>query len=82
MVRCCETEKVEKRIVEEVKEDYGEWIRVDGVGLEGLLGEKKDMLTMIKEVKRAKQENDSVSLAQLQLLCERMDDASVIQSLL
>lgn len=82
MVRCCETEKVEKRVVEEVKEDYGEWIRVDGVGLEGLLGEKKDMLTMIKEVKRAKQENDSVSLAQLQLLCERMDDASVIQSLL
>lgn len=75
-------EKVEKRVVEEVKEDYGEWIRVDGVGLEGLLGEKKDMLTMIKEVKRAKQENDSVSLAQLQLLCERMDDASVIQSLL
>ncbi len=68
--------------MEEVKEDYGEWIRVDGVGLEGLLGEKKDMLTMIKEVKRAKQENDSVSLAQLQLLCERMDDASVIQSLL
>ena len=52
------------------------------MGLEGLLGEKKDMLTMIKEVKRAKQENDSVSLAQLQLLCERMDDASVIQSLL
>ena len=75
-------EKVEKRVVEEVKEDYGEWIRVDGVGLEGLLGEKKDMLTMIKEVKRAKQENDSVSLAQLQLLCERMNDASVIQSLL
>ena len=68
--------------MEEVKEDYGEWIRVDGVGLEGLLGEKKDMLTMIKEVKRAKQENDSVSLAQLQLLCERMEDASVIQSLL
>lgn len=68
--------------MEEVKEDYGEWIRVDGVGLEGLLGEKKDMLTMIKEVKRAKQENDSVSLAQLQLLCERMNDASVIQSLL
>lgn len=68
--------------MEEVKEDYGEWIRVDGVGLEGLLGEKKDMLTMIKEVKRAKQENDSVSLAQLQLLCERMDDTSVIQSLL
>ena len=68
--------------MEEVKEDYGEWIRVDGVGLEGLLGKKKDMLTMIKEVKRAKQENDSVSLAQLQLLCERMDDASVIQSLL
>lgn len=68
--------------MEEVKEDYGEWIRVDGVGLEGLLGEKKDMLTMIKEVKRAKQENDSVSLVQLQLLCERMDDASVIQSLL
>ena len=68
--------------MEEVKEDYGEWIRVDGGGLEGLLGEKKDMLTMIKEVKRAKQENDSVSLAQLQLLCERMDDASVIQSLL
>lgn len=68
--------------MEEVKEDYGEWIRVDGAGLEGLLGEKKDMLTMIKEVKRAKQENDSVSLAQLQLLCERMDDASVIQSLL
>ena len=68
--------------MEEVKEDYGEWIRVDGVGLEGLLGEKKDMLTMIKEVKRAKQENDSVSLAQLQLLCERMDDASAIQSLL
>lgn len=68
--------------MEEVKEDYGEWIRVDGVGLEGLLGEKKEMLTMIKEVKRAKQENDSVSLAQLQLLCERMDDASVIQSLL
>ena len=68
--------------MEGVKEDYGEWIRVDGVGLEGLLGEKKDMLTMIKEVKRAKQENDSVSLAQLQLLCERMDDASVIQSLL
>ena len=68
--------------MEEVKEDYGEWIRVDGVGLEGLLGEKKDMLTMIKEVKRAKQENDSVSLAQLQLLCDRMDDASVIQSLL
>ena len=63
--------------MEEVKEDYGEWIRVDG-----LLGEKKDMLTMIKEVKRAKQENDSVSLAQLQLLCERMDDASVTQSLL
>ena len=68
--------------MEEVKEDYGEWIRVDGVGLEGLLGEKKDMLTMIKEVKRAKQENDSVSLAQLQLQRERMDDASVIQSLL
>ena len=68
--------------MEEVKEDYCEWIRVDGVGLEGLLGEKKDMLTMIKEVKRAKQENDSISLAQLQLLCERMDDASVIQSLL
>lgn len=68
--------------MEEVKEDYGEWIRVDGVGLEGLLGEKKEMLTMIKEVKRAKQENDSVSLAQLQLLCERMNDASVIQSLL
>lgn len=68
--------------MEEVKEDYGEWIRVDGTGLEGLLGDKKNVLTMIKEVKRAKQENDSISLAQLQLLCERMDDASVIQSLL
>lgn len=68
--------------MEDVKEDYGEWIRVGGAGLEGLLGEKKDVLTMIKEVKRAKLENDSISLDQLRLLCERMNDNSVIQSLL
>lgn len=81
LFRCCEVKKKESAseapTVIETKDREGD-------RFERLFAWDATQMEILREIRRAKKEKDSISLFQYQLLCERMpsDATNVLQSIL
>ena len=81
LFRCCEVKK------KEAKNEMPATVETkdrEGDRFEQLFAWDATQMEILREIRRAKKEKDSISLFQYQLLCERMpsDATNVLQSIL